>query len=285
MLDALTEPFEQAIGQRAGAELVVLGLVCGPLGVWISLYRRSYAAESIAHAALPGLVAAALIGLPLALGAAAGLLAAALAIALAGRVRNLGGDAAVAVVVTGLIGLGALLALSPDVPPRLAALLFGDPLAVSAGDLALSGALAAGVGLTLAVAHRRLALAGFDPGAAPSLGAQPGRAGTLLLIVIALTTLVAVEALGNLLVVALLIAPGATALRLCARLGPALALAAALAVAEGLAGLYVSHHLELAAGGSIALVAVAVFALALPLGARAGVAGREGGAPGAVGAA
>lgn len=64
MLDALLDPFAQRIGRRALAELVLLGSVCGPLGVWIVLYRQSYAAESIAHAALPGLVLASLGGLP-----------------------------------------------------------------------------------------------------------------------------------------------------------------------------------------------------------------------------
>ena len=103
-------------------------LACGPLGVWILLYRQSYAAESISHGMLPGLVLAALAGAPLVLGAGGGVLLAAAAIALAGRDERLGGDTGVAVAVSALFGLGALLALSPEAPPRLQELLFGDLL-------------------------------------------------------------------------------------------------------------------------------------------------------------
>jgi ABC-type Mn2+/Zn2+ transport system permease subunit len=90
----------------------------------------------------------------------------------------------------------------------------------------------------------------------------------VLLGLLALTTLIAVAALGNLLVVALLIAPGAAAVRLAPRLGPAIALSALLGVGAGVGGLYLSHYLELAAGASIALVAVGVFAAGLLAGPR-----------------
>jgi ABC-type Mn2+/Zn2+ transport system permease subunit len=285
MLDPFTDPFATEIARRALIELVIVGFACGPLAVWICLYRRSYAAESIAHAALPGLVIASLAGVPLVLGAAGGLAGAAVAIALAGRVRGIGPDVSVAIVVTTLIGLGALMALSEESPVRLGSLLFGDPLAVSSGDVAVSAALAAVVASLLVALHRPLAIACFDPVAAPSLGVVPAIAAGALLVVLALTTLVAVEALGNLLVVALLIAPGATALRLTSRLGPALALAAVLAVAAGVGGLYVSHYLELAAGASIAIVAVGLFALCLPFGLRAAAAPARGSAVEAAGTA
>ena len=263
MLEPLTDPFATDIARRALIELVIVGLACGPLAVWICLYRRSYAAESIAHAALPGLVIASVVGLPLVLGAAGGLAVAALGIAVAGRVRGIGPDASVAVVVTALVGLGALLALSQEGPVRLDALLFGDPLGVSTADIAVSAGLAIAIAVALAALHRPLALACLDPVAAPSLGASPTTMAAALLVVLALTTLVAVQALGNLLVVALLIAPGATALRVTTHLPRALAIAAATAVAAGIGGLYVSHYLELAAGASIALVAVVLFVASL----------------------
>ena len=131
MIDALTDPLASGIGTRALIELVLLGAVCGPLGVWAVLYRQSYAAESISHSMLPGLVLASLAGIPLGLGAAAGLAGAALAIAAVSRRAEVSEDAAVAVVVTTLFGAGALLALSPEVPVRLGELLFGNPLSVS----------------------------------------------------------------------------------------------------------------------------------------------------------
>jgi ABC-type Mn2+/Zn2+ transport system permease subunit len=268
MLDALTEPFSNGIGQRALADAIILGAACGPLGVWVLLYRQSYAAESIAHGMLPGLVLASLAGVSLGLGAAAGLLVAAAGVSLASREPGVDVDAGVAVTVTALFGVGTLLALSPQVPARLGELLFGDPLSITTGELAASAALAVAVLAALYALHRGLTTSGFDPATAPSLGSSPARIRLALLVLLALTTLVAVQALGNLLVVALIIAPAAAALRLATRLPAVLALAAALAVLAGVGGLYVSHYLELAAGASVALVAVAVFALSLPLGSR-----------------
>jgi ABC-type Mn2+/Zn2+ transport system permease subunit len=263
MLDWLSDPFSLGIGQRALAEVVLLGFICGPLGVWVVLYRESYAAESLAHSMLPGLALAAVAGIPLGLGGAAGLLVAALAISLASRVRTVGVDVAIAVVVTTLFGAGALLALAPDVPPRLGELLFGNVLGISGGDLAVSALVGAVVIAALAGLHRPLSLGSFDPQTAASLGVSPSLAGLALLVLLALTTLVAVQALGNLLVVALIVAPAAAALRFGERLGPALTLSAGLAALSGVAGLYVSYYLDLAAGASIALCAVAIFALSL----------------------
>jgi ABC-type Mn2+/Zn2+ transport system permease subunit len=262
MLDALTDPFAGEIARRALVEITLLAVVCGPLGVWVVLFGQSYAAESLAHAALPGLVVAALAGAPLMLGAAGGLAVAAGAISFTGRDRGLGPDTAVAVVVTTLFGAGVLLALNPDAPARLGEILFGDPLSVSSAEIAVSALLAAVVLASLAVFHRRFALAAFDSQTARSLGAKPGSAELALLILLAGATLAAVQALGNLLVVALIIAPGAAALRLTRRLAPALAFAAGLALASGVLGLYASYHLEIAAGAAIALAAIIIFGLA-----------------------
>jgi ABC-type Mn2+/Zn2+ transport system permease subunit len=251
------------IMQRALAEAVILGLACGPLGVWILLWRRAYAAESLSHAMLPGLVIAALAGVPLLLGAAGGVLVAAAGIALVARDVRAGGDVGVAVVVSGLFGLGGILALSPQAPPRLAELLFGDLLGVDAGDLAAAAALCAGVLLALALGYRSLAASAFDRDGARALGVRPARADLALLAVLAVTTVAAVQGLGNLLLVALVLAPAAAALNLARRLPSALALAAGLSVLAGVAGLTVSYELDLAAGASVALCAVAVAGLAL----------------------
>jgi ABC-type Mn2+/Zn2+ transport system permease subunit len=262
MIDWLTAPFELAIGQRALIEIILLGLVCGPLGVWVVLYERSYAAESLAHATLPGLVLASLAGVSLVLGAAGGLVVAAVAIWLAGREVRVGADVAIAVAVTALLGLGVLLALSPEVPPRLGELLFGDPLSVSRGDLVASLALAFALLVALARYHRSFVVVGFEPTSAPSLGARPGPTALALLILLAATTLVAVQALGNLLVVALIVAPGAAALRVASRVTAAYAVSIVVAIGAGIAGLYASYYLDTAAGASIALAAVAAFAVA-----------------------
>jgi ABC-type Mn2+/Zn2+ transport system permease subunit len=148
------------------------------------------------------------------------------------------------------------------VPVRLGEILFGDPLAISDGDLAASAALVLAGGGALLAGHRTLLVAGFDPASSRSLGVSPSLAELLLTGLLAATVLVAVQALGNLLVVAIVVAPAAAALRLAGRLGPAIATAAALAVASGVAGIYLSFHADVAAGASIAVCALAIYLLA-----------------------
>jgi ABC-type Mn2+/Zn2+ transport system permease subunit len=269
VLTWLLDPFSGALMQRALAEVLLLALACGPLGVWIVLYRQSYAAESIAHAMLPGLVLAALAGAPLVLGAAGGVLAGAAAIALAGRDERVGSDAAVAVAVTALFGLGALLALSPDVPARLGELLFGDLLGVTRGDVLAAAAVAVVAGTALGLGHRTLAVAVFDPSAARSLGARPARTEALLLVGLGVCTVVAVQGLGNLLAVALVLAPGAAALNCTRRLAPALLASVGIGALAGVGGLLLSFHADVAAGASVALCALVAFAATLMLSPRA----------------
>jgi ABC-type Mn2+/Zn2+ transport system permease subunit len=263
MLDWLLDPFSGALMQRALAEVLIVAVACGPLGVWVLLHRQAYAAESLSHGLLPGLVLAALAGLPLVLGAAGGALVAAGAIALAARDERIGSDIGVAVAVSTLFGLGALLALAPDAPPRLEELLFGDLLGISGADLAAATALAAAVAVALAAAHRPLALTAFDRPAARSLGAPAARWEAALLALLGVGTVAAAPGLGSLLLVALVIAPAAAALNLARRLPAALALSAALAALAGVAGLFVSYRLEIATGASIALCAVALSAFGL----------------------
>jgi ABC-type Mn2+/Zn2+ transport system permease subunit len=264
VLDALADPFSQGLMQRALLEVLLLAAVGGTLGCWIVLGRLSYGAESLAHGMFPGLVLAALAGAPLLLGGAAGLLVAALAIALAGRLgrERIGHDEAVAVAVTALFGLGALLALSPATPLGVQELLFGDVLGTTRADLLAGAALAALVLLALWIAHQRLLAVGFERGSARALGVSPAAVDVLLLTLLALAVLVAVQGLGNLLVVAVLVAPAAAARLLTRRLAPMMALAVALGAAAGVGGLYLSYYVRVAAGASIAGLLVAAYLLA-----------------------
>ncbi len=267
----MTEILHSGLLQRALLEIVVLGAACGSLGVWLLHLRQAYAAESLAHAMLPGLVLASLVGVPLLLGAGGGVLVTAALIALATRDTRVGSEVAVGVVVTTAFGLGAVLALSPDVPVGLDKLLFGDLLGAATSDLISAGALALLVGVALVAGHRRLALAVFDPVAAPSLGVRPARVELALLALLAVAVVAAVLSLGNLLVFALLVAPGAAAMRLGRSVRAQLWLAAALGAGAGLLGMVVSAELDLAAGGSVALAAIALYAVAaLVRPARAG---------------
>ena len=258
---AIADPWSQAILQRAFLEITLVGLIGGPLGCWIVFYGLSYSAESLAHGLFPGLVVAALTGIPLLVGGAAGLVVAALGIAVAGRIPTIGRDTAVAIVITILLGLGALLALSPTSPPGIQNLLFGDVLGVSDGDLVFAGAAVVVTGGALWLMHGPLLAVGFDRGSAPSLGISPLLVDTALLILLSLAILVAVQGLGNLLALAVLVAPAATAALVVKRFAPMLWLAAGLAVASGIGGLYVSYYADTAAGASIAAVTVVLYAL------------------------
>lgn len=262
VLHTLTDPWADPVGRRALVEVALLGVTGGALGCWIVFYNLSYSAESLAHALLPGLVIAALTGLPLLLGGAAGLLVAALAVALAGQVPAIGRDTAVAVVVTTLFGAGVLLALSPSSPPGLQGLLFGDVLGVSDTDLALAAGLAAVVLGALALLHGRLLAVGFDRMSAPGLGVRALVVDLALLVLIALALLVAVQGLGNLLVVAVFVAPASAARLVARRMGPMMAASSVIAVVAGVGGLYLSYYAGTAAGASIAAMLVAAYLLA-----------------------
>ena len=262
IVDVLTEPFAQGLLRRALLEIVLLGVVGGALGCWVVLAELAYGAESLAHGMFPGLVVAALAGAALLLGGAAGIVVAALAVALAGRLPGIGRDTAIAVVVTALFGLGVLLARAPDAPARIPELLFGDVLGTSVGDLVAGAALAAVVLAALWLLHWRLLAVGFDRSGARALGASPAVADAALAVLLAAAILVAVQGLGNLLVVSILVGPAATARLLADRMPAMMALAVGIAIVAGIGGLLVSYHAETAAGASIALATVALWALA-----------------------
>jgi ABC-type Mn2+/Zn2+ transport system permease subunit len=253
LLDPLLDPLRSGIDRRALLEVVLLGSVCGALGFWVVVERLSYAAESLSHGLLPGLVLATLAGAPLLAGAAGGVAVAAALIAVAGRDPRIGPEAATGVTVTGLVGLGALLALSPESPQRLEDLLFGDPLGVTEADLAAAAALALGGGLALGALHRPLAATAFDPAGAGPLGARPELVRLALVALVAVAVAVAVQGLGALLSLAFVVAPPVAVRRWARSPGRALLAGAALGAAGGVAGIYLSHHAGSAAGASVAL--------------------------------
>ena len=263
VFQVVSEPWTQGVMQRAFMEVALLGLVGGVLGCWIVFYELSYSAESLAHALFPGLVIASLTGLPLLLGAGIGITVAAVAVAVLGKAPEIGRDTSVAVVISALFGFGVVLALSPASPPGLRDLLFGDVLGISNLDLMLAAGLAGVVLVSLRFLHRQLLAVGFDRTTARSVGANPRLADVALLVLIGLATVVAVQGLGNLLVVAVLVGPAATARLLVGRMAPMMALASLLAVLAGVAGLYLSYYAGTAGGASVAGCMVALYLISL----------------------
>jgi len=193
------------------------------------------------------------------LGAAAGAAVAAAAIALVARTPRLGPDTSVAIVITTLFGLGVVLALSPSAPPGVRDLLFGDLLGVTWTDVAVALVLGGGVLVALALLHRRLLAVGFDRATARALGGRPALVDLLLLGLLGATIVIGVQSLGNLLVLAVIVAPAATARALTRRIGPMMAVAGLVAAACAVGGLYLSYYASTASGASVAAVMVAVY--------------------------
>ena len=265
----LLDPLQSSIGRHALIEVTLLGALSGALGFWVVSYGLSYGAESLAHGLLPGLVGAALLGAPLIAGAFAGIVATAVLIALAARDRRVGPETATAVAVTGMLGLGVLMALAPATPQRLAELLFGNPLAVSGGDLAAAAALTLLGGTALFALQRPLAALAFDAAAAGSLGVRTGAVRVGLAVLLAVAVCVAVQGLGNLLALAALIAPPLAVRRHANSVGGAMTGGAAVGAVSGIAGIYVSYGLNVAAGAAVALALCAAAAIGALAPARA----------------
>jgi ABC-type Mn2+/Zn2+ transport system permease subunit len=249
--------------QHAFLEIALVGLVGGWLGCWVLLYGVSYSAESLSHGMFPGLVGASLIGGPLVAGGAVGAAAAAAGIAGLGGVRGIDRDTSVGVVITSVFGLGALLALRPASPPGIQELLFGDVLAVSRHDLLVTALIALPVLALLWVLHERLLAVGFDRSTARAIGIAPRPVELAVMLLVAAAVVVGVQALGSLLVVAVLVAPAACARLLTHRVGRMLWMSVAVAVAGGVAGLYLSYYAGTAGGASIALCLVGAYLAAL----------------------
>src|SRR5919112_4812825 len=242
VLDFLVDPLRSGIDRRALLELALVGSFCGALGFWIVTERLAYSAESLSHGMLPGLVLAALAGAPLLLGAAGGAIVAAVLIAYAARDSRVGPDTGTAVAVTRLVGLGSLLALAPDAPQRLGELLFGDPLGVSDGDLVAAAALVVAGGAALAALRRPLAATAFDPGGASALGLSPALMRLTLLGLMAAAIAVAVQGLGALLVLAVLVGPPVAVRRHVRTPGTAMLAGAVVAAVAGALGIQLSAH-------------------------------------------
>ena len=151
-----------------------------------------------------------------------------------------------------LFGAGVLLALSPASPPGISGLLFGDVLGTSDADLVLAAASALAVGGVLYLLHTRLLAGGFDREAARSLGVRPATAEAAVLVLTALVVVIAVQGLGSLLVLAVLVGPAMIARTLTRRIGAMIVASIGIAALGGAAGIYASYYLGTAAGASVA---------------------------------
>lgn len=261
--------------RRALVEAVLVGALCGVVGVHVVLRRLPFLTLALGHATLPGVALAALLGLPLIAGAGLAGLAVVAAISLLGARERVEGTSAIGVVLAGAFALGVLLASAqPGGSRALAGYLVGSILTVRAADLALTAVAGAAVLLALLALHKELVLGAFDREGMAAQGYPVGLVDFLLLALVEVTVVVAVPAVGTVLTAALITAPAAAARLWCERLGPTMLLAAALGAASGVLGLAASAAWEVAAGGAIVLAAAALFGASLLLAPAGGLARR-----------
>ena len=271
LLELILEPWSYDFMVRALLMAVVASVVCALLSCWLVLIGWSLMGDAVSHAVLPGVVLAYIVGAPFALGAVVfGLLA----VALIGLVRDTSRvkeDAAIGIVFTTLFSLGLVLISVTPSQTDLNHIIFGNLLGVSPGDLWQIVILGAVVFAVLLVKRRDFTLYAFDPTHAHAIGLNPRLIGAALLGLLALTAVVALQAVGVILVVAMLIIPGATAYLLTDRFTRMLVIAPMLAVACAVVGLTLSYYLDTSSGAMIVLAQGTAFGLVYLFAPRRGV--------------
>lgn len=261
ILDLLLEPLQYDFMVRALLATIIAAVVCALISCWLVLVGWSLMGDAIAHAVFPGVVIAYALGAPFALGA---LVFAFLAVGLIGAVRStptVREDTAIGIVFTSLFALGLVLISVTPSQIDLGHIVFGNVLGVSVLDLLQIAVIAGVVAVVVLIKRRDLTLVAFDRAHAHALGINPRVVSALLLGLLALTTVVALQIVGVILVIAMLVIPGATARLLTHRLGRMLILAPSLAAGSSAVGIYLSYWLDASPAGLVVLVQASVFAL------------------------
>ncbi|MFI7541844.1 metal ABC transporter permease [Actinoplanes sp. NPDC049599] len=268
-------PFAVPFMARALAELALLALICGPVGVFVFTRRLSFVTDALTHTVFPGVVVGFLAGgiEGIAVGALAAGVLTAVALTLLSRAGALSDDASTAVVLTAMFSIGVLLvSRRPSYTSDLTAFLFGRLLTVTARQLAETAVLAVVILGLLAVAARALLFRTFDPAGAAAAGFRIGRLDLWLNLLVALVVVAAVRAVGTILVVALLTVPAAAARSVTCRLPAMALLGTGLILAAGCGGLLlswtasISYGVNLTPASAVVLLLVVAYALLLPVG-------------------
>jgi manganese/iron transport system permease protein len=256
-------PLSYGFMQRALVVAILTGAVCAVLSCYLVLKGWSLMGDAVSHAVLPGIVLAVVLGLPLAVGAFAAGLFCAVATGYLKDNSRVKEDTVMGIVFSGMFGLGLVLFTKVETDQHLLHILFGNMLGVGAQDL-IETAVVAGLTLAVVLAKRRdLLLYCFDPNHARAVGLKVEWLHYGLLILLSLTIVASLKAVGVILVVAMLVAPGATAYLLTRRFERMLLIAAAVAIASSVLGTLVSFHINGSTGPCIVLIQAAMFALAL----------------------
>src|SRR5215207_1145267 len=269
MLEYLLEPLQFGFMQRGLLASVLVAAVCGILGSFVVLKGLAFIGDALAHASFGGVALAFVLGANIYLGAFVFALATAFGIGAVSRRGRVSFDTAIGVLFSGTFALGILIISRVDrYTTDLFAYLFGDVLSITEEDLWTIAALGLVVLALVAAFYRQLLFAAFDPTVAAASGIPARFLEYLLLALVGVTIVTAIQAVGIVMVVALLVTPAATAYLFTSRFHHMILASVVVGAFSALLGIYLSYYLDLASGAAIILVATALFFVALALTGR-----------------
>ena len=275
-MDALLDPLRYEFFVRALIAAIIVGTVCAVVGTFVVLRGIAFIGDAVAHAAFPGIVGAFILGIPFYLGAAVAAVGTSLAIGYVTRRARIRADTAIGVLFAGTFAFGIFLySTIQGYVADLFSYLFGYLLSINQADLIGLIALGGLVLLVVGVLWKELLYATFDPLGAAASGLRVEWLEYVFLALVALTIVISLQAVGIILVVAMLVTPAATAQLLTVRFGSLMALAVVFGVVTAVAGLYLSFWLNVASGATIVLVQTGLFLVVLAVSPRTGLLGRR----------
>lgn len=262
----LLEPLSYAFMQRGLLAALMVGVLCAVVGCYVVLRSMAFLGDALAHAILPGVAVAYLLGGNLTVGALVAALAVALGIGLFTRQGAVREDTAIGILFAAALSLGvALISSIRTYAVDLSHILFGNVLGVSPADLWLTGLLGAGVLLTVALLYRPFLIVSFDPVLSATLRLPTELLRGLILALLAVTVVISMQTVGVSLAAAMLVTPAATAYLLARRLPAMMLISAGCGAFSSLVGLYLSYYANIASGAAIVLTASALFVIAFIL--------------------
>ena len=272
MLDLILGPMTYGFMQRGLVAAVLVGIVCAVMGAFVVLRGLAFIGDAVSHAAFPGLVIAYLVGIPLYIGAAIAAVGTALAIGVVARRGALRFDTAVGVLFAGMFALGILLfSTIQGYVADLFGYLLGNVLGITFVDIVQIALLGGVVLIIVAILRKEFLYASFDPAGAAASGLPVVMLDYLLLGLIGVTIVVSIQAVGIIMVVAMLVTPAATGQLLVSRFWDLVKVAITVATVAAVVGLYLSFYMNVASGASIVLIETMLFGLALLLSPKSGL--------------
>ena len=264
MLEALIEPLQYGFMQRSLIVAILVGLICAVVGSYLMVQRLALLGDAISHSVLPGLAIAFILGVNIFIGAFIAGVIATIAIALIRTRSPIKEDAAMGIVFSAFFALGITLITIVQKSNKidLNHFLFGNILGVTAEEVWDTALIAAIVLLVVGLLYKELLFYTFDPLGAQAAGLPVNLLNFGLMLLIALTIVASMKAVGVILVLSLLITPGATAYLLVKRLHEVMMLGAAIGIISSISGMYLSYFFNLPSGPAIVLVASGLFVLA-----------------------